>query len=182
MDDKKIINAIRAGDSQSMELLMDKYSRLLWTIAGAILKNSASTEDVEECVSDVFLHLWLHPDKFDSKRGNLKGYLALLTKSKAIDKLRQNKREAAIPLDEDIILKSEDILENLIDKEDKAQLMDTIRALKEPNKEILIRRFFFEQKPSEIARALSLSVRQVENRIYRTKQQLRQIPSLNRGV
>ena len=97
MDDKKIINAIRAGDSQSMELLMDKYSRLLWTIAGAILKNSASTEDVEECVSDVFLHLWLHPDKFDSKRGNLKGYLALLTKSKAIDKLRQNKREATVP-------------------------------------------------------------------------------------
>lgn len=176
MDEKNIIDGIRAGDSRAMELLMDKYSRLLWTIAGAVLKNAVATEDVEECISDVFFHIWLHPDSFDSKRGNLKGYLALLTKSKAIDKLRQSKRLSTVSLDEDIILKSDDVLESLIDKEDKTQLRDSIRSLDEPNREILIRRFFFEQKPSEIARALSLPIRQVENRIYRTKQQLRQIP------
>jgi len=131
MDEKKIIDAIRAGDSLSMELLMDKYSGLLWTIASAVLKGSATAEYVEECVSDVFLHLWLHPEKFDPKRGDLKGYLALLTKSKAIDKLRQNKKETAVSLDEDIFLKSEDVLQNLIDKEDRTKLLYSVRALKD---------------------------------------------------
>lgn len=176
MDDNNLIKAICSRDTQAMELLMDKYSRLLWTIAGAILKNAATVEDIEECVSDVFLYLWLHPENFDSKRGNLKGYLALLTKSKAIDIIRKSARMPTVSLDEDLILKSEDILESLIDKEDKTQLIKSIRALDEPNREILIRRVFLEQKPSEIARALSLPLRQVENRIYRTKQQLKQIP------
>lgn len=175
MDDKYILNLIYAEDSQAMELLMDKYSRLLWTIAGAVLKNAATTEDIEECVSDVFLHIWFHPEEFDSNRGSLKGYLVLLTRSKAIDRLRRSKRVSVVSFDEDILLKTEDVLENLIKKEDKTQILESIEALEEPNREILIRRFFFEQKPSEIARALSLPVRQVENRIYRTKQQLRQI-------
>ena len=176
MDENNIIKAICAGDSHAIEILMDKYSRLLWTIAGAVLKNAATVEDVEECVSDVFLHIWLHPEDYDAKRGNLKGYLALLTKSKAIDRLRKSKRLFTVTLDQGIIPDSEDLLEALIDKEDKTQLIESIRALKEPNREIFVRRFFFEQKPSEIARALSLPIRQVENRIYRTKQQLRQIP------
>ena len=40
-------------------------------------------------------------------------------------------------------------------------------------KDILIRRYFYEQKPKEIARALDLSVKQVDNYLYRSKQKLR---------
>lgn len=176
MDDKTIIDGIFAKDSNVMGSLMDKYSRFLWSIAGAILKNASTEEDVEECVSDAFLHIWLHPEDFDPDRGDLKGYLALLTKSKAIDRLRKSRKTAAISLDDEIVMKSDDILENLIVKEDLSKLIKSINALKEPNREILIRRFFFGQKPSEISRALSIPVRQVENRLYRTKQRLMQIP------
>ncbi len=175
MDEGLIIKAIDSRDGQAMVLLIEEYSRLLWAIAGAILKNSASDEDVEECVSDVFLHLWLHPKDFDSMRGNLKGYLALLTKSKALDRLRKVNRTNTVSLDDDLILESEDILAKMIAKEEETQLIQAVRSLEEPNREIFIRRFFFEQKPSEISKALSLPVRQVENRLYRSKLRLQQL-------
>lgn len=52
--------------------------------------------------------------------------------------------------------------------------MPAVNALGEPDREILVRRYYYEQKPKEIALALNLSVKQVNNRLYQTKQKLRE--------
>lgn len=54
-------------------------------------------------------------------------------------------------------------------------LISAVRALGEPEQEILIRRYYYDQKPKEIAVALDMPVKQVENHLYRTKQKLRAI-------
>ena len=46
-------------------------------------------------------------------------------------------------------------------------------ALTEPDREILLRRYYFGQKPREIAAALGLDKKQVDNRLYQTKRRLR---------
>ena len=46
-------------------------------------------------------------------------------------------------------------------------------ALEEPDREIIIRRYYRDEKPRAIARALDLPVKQVENRLYRAKAKLR---------
>lgn len=46
-------------------------------------------------------------------------------------------------------------------------------ALAEPDREILLRRYYFGQKPREIAAALGLDKKQVDNRLYQTKRRLR---------
>jgi hypothetical protein len=38
--------------SGELEALMDEYNRLLWSIAGGILRGVGTSEDIEECVSD----------------------------------------------------------------------------------------------------------------------------------
>ena len=57
MNDKKIISAIAARDERMLAFVVQKYSRLLWKIAAAILIDAASVQDVEECVADVFIYL-----------------------------------------------------------------------------------------------------------------------------
>ena len=53
------------------------------------------------------------------------------------------------------------------------ELIAAIHALGEPDREIILRRFYYRQKPKEISLALDLPIRQVENRIFRAKQKLR---------
>ena len=50
-----------------------------------VLGDAASAEDV---VQDVFVSLWLHPEKFNPDRGSLPGYVAMMARSRAVDRMR----------------------------------------------------------------------------------------------
>ena len=53
----------------------------------------AAAEDV---VQDVFLALWRDPAKFDAARGSLRTYVAMMARSRALDRVRtRGAREAA---------------------------------------------------------------------------------------
>lgn len=173
MTDEKWIRAITARDEGAMKRLMDKYARLLWSVAGQALGPTGSEEDLEECVADVFVCLWLNPEKFDSQRGTLKSYLCLMARSRALNRLRQLTRQAALPLETLPPLKEPEAAELLETRQRSEALRDAIDTLREPDREILVRRYYYDQKPKEIAAALDLPVKQIENRLYRTKRFLR---------
>ncbi|OAB38231.1 hypothetical protein PMSD_07660 [Paenibacillus macquariensis subsp. defensor] len=174
MDDNQIRIAIETKDTKSIELVMEMYSKLLWTVAGSILKN-ASPEEVEECVADVFFSLWQNPLAFDAERGSLKTYLAIIAKNKAIDRFRKLQKTYIVPFEDNMNLKSADILSGVVNREMDEELLNAIQTFSEPDREIMIRRIYYEQKPAEISKALSLQLRQVQNKIYRSKQLLKRL-------
>ena len=63
--------------------------------------------------------------------------------------------------------------------ETRRELLAAVNALGEPGREILVRRYYYGQKPREIALALGLTVKQVDNSLYRAKRQLREALSAN---
>lgn len=156
-----------------MACAMDKYARLLWSVAGTVLKNVASTEDIEECVADVFVYLWENPEKFDPRRGRLKVWLTVVARSQAVDRYRRLTRERALPLDDTVLSRQLDLTEGLLAAEARRALVAAVNALDEPDREIILRRYYYDQRPRDIACALDLPVKQVENRLYRAKQKLR---------
>ena len=62
--------------------MIRKYSKLLWSVSGAVLSHIGSAQDVEECVADAFIYLWEHPDKYNPERGKLKTWLSIIAHSK----------------------------------------------------------------------------------------------------
>lgn len=54
-------------------------------LAWRVLRDAAAAEDV---VQDVFLELWTSPSSFDARRGNLRAYLRMIVKSRALDRWR----------------------------------------------------------------------------------------------
>ncbi|MCM1539907.1 MAG: sigma-70 family RNA polymerase sigma factor [Blautia sp.] len=174
MNDKKIISAIAARDERMLAFVVQKYSRLLWKVAAPILINAASAQDVEECVADVFIHLWQHPDKYDPDRAKLSLWLSVIARSKAVDRYRQIMRKREVPMEE-IMAESLGYDPALTVEEEKEELLSCIAGLDEREKDLIMRRYYYEQKPAEIAAALNMPRKQVENRLYYVRQKLRKI-------
>jgi RNA polymerase sigma-70 factor (ECF subfamily) len=144
-------------------------------IAGGILKDVGSEEDMEECVAGVYLALWKNPASFDPEKGSLKSYLALLTRSRALDRCRKLARFASEPLEDGLRAPGADLEDGLIERELFGALGGAVRALGEPDREIVIRRWFFGEKPATIAARCALPVREVNGRLYQSKLKLRRL-------
>lgn len=177
MDETVLIRKIKQRDEEAFSYVIEAYSKLLWVIAGAVLSKNFGylVQDVEECVSDVFIELWRHPEKFDARRGSLKTYLAVMARSKAINIHRKRNKENIVRLEE--YREAETVPDRAStdgwpEQENYLLLYEAVRQLPEPTREILIRRYFYEEKPKDIALKLSLPKKEVENRLYRGKKML----------
>ena len=174
LNDKKIISAIINRDEQMLAFVVQKYSKLLWKIAASILINAASIQDVEECIADVFIYLWQYPEKYDPDKAKLSSWLSVIARTKAIDRYRQNIRKRELPMEE-IVAESLAHAENTVIDAEKERLLSCIDELDEKEKELIIRRYYYEQKPAEIAVVLGIPKKQVENRLYYAKQKLKKM-------
>ena len=174
LNDKKIISAIINRDEQMLAFAVQKYSKLLWKIAASILINAASIQDVEECIADVFIYLWQYPEKYDPDKAKLSSWLSVIARTKAIDRYRQNIRKRELPMEE-IVAESLAHAEIVVFDAEKERLLSCIDELDEKEKELIIRRYYYEQKPAEIAVVLGIPKKQVENRLYYAKQKLKKM-------
>src|SRR5262249_44871853 len=77
----------------------------------------------EDVLQEVFMYLWRNPDVFDSSRGNLAPWLAVITRNRAIDMLRKRRPETDI---EDVVVSVE---RDLAGETDRSRIMEKVRGL-----------------------------------------------------
>ncbi len=173
MDDEKIAKELKNHNEDVIGYVIRKYSKLLWSVANGVLGDLGTSQDIEECVADAFIYLWENPDKYDPNRGKLKTWLSIVARTQAHNRCRAFARQSTMPLENAVLINQMDIEDEAVSEETLCALTAAVKALKEPDREILIRRYYYEQKPHEIALVLSMSVKQVENRLFYTKAKLR---------
>ena len=83
--DAELARAARRGDGTALATLYDRYASLVYTLALKLLNDPRDAEDLAQ---EVFLTLWRR-NHYDPTRGSLSSYLTTLTRSRAIDRLRQ---------------------------------------------------------------------------------------------
>lgn len=159
---------------RELEKIINKYSKLLWSVSSKILTGIGNEQDVEECIADVFIDLWKEPDKFDPTKGSLKSWLCLKCKSKSLDRFRKLTSHITDELDEGILTDLMEPGKEITRRENMKSIRSAVLSLDEPAREIMIRRFFMEQKPAQISEAMDIQIRKVENTIYRTKEKLKE--------
>lgn len=83
--DLEIFGAIRAQQVEALEVLYDRYGKLVYSTAVRILR---SAEEAEEVTQEIFLRLWQRSEIYQPKRGSLSGFLITLARSRSLDRLR----------------------------------------------------------------------------------------------
>jgi RNA polymerase sigma-70 factor, ECF subfamily len=91
--DFALLSAIRSGDEEAIAELYDRYSGVVYSVALRVLGDTGAAEDI---LQEVFMQLWRNPGLFDSSRGNLAPWLAVIARNRAIDTLRKRRPESDI--------------------------------------------------------------------------------------
>ena len=120
------------------------------------------------------------PEKYNSDKGRLSAWLSMVARSKAIDRYRQIVRKRELPIEE-IVAESPVYAEIATADAENERLLSCIGELDENEKELIIRRYYYEQKPAEIAVVLDIPKKQVENKLYYVRQKLKKMMENQEG-
>lgn len=174
MDDPQIIQLYFDRDEHAIEETSRKYGALCFRIAGNIL---LSREDVEECVNDVYLHLWnaippLCP-------GSLPAYICRVARNLALkrfESIHAEKRspDMTVPLSEiEAFLPDEQALSHAEREELRSLLRIFLSGEPVEARNMFIRRYWFFDSVHEIAELYSVSESKIKSMLFRTRKRLR---------
>ncbi|MEM8675172.1 MAG: sigma-70 family RNA polymerase sigma factor [Cyanobacteria bacterium P01_G01_bin.67] len=92
-EDTALMQRIAQQDQVALSLLYDRYARVMYSLAYKMLGNA---EEAEEVVLDMFSQVWRTAERYDSQRGRTDSWLFLLTRSRALDRIRRRQRKANV--------------------------------------------------------------------------------------
>ena len=165
--DKDLLLLLQNNPERGLDKLINIYSGLIYTIVYSKLANS-STQDIEECVSDIIFELYKNRNYIDLQKGSIKAYISVIAKRKAIDNFRKRDSKVQnISIDDE---KQSDLPANtnieaeIINTEARNIIIQEINALGKPDSEIFIRKYYLGQSTKSIAKSLHLSENTVDKR------------------
>lgn len=175
MTDQEMITLLEKQPSEGLRVIMKAYGALVRYIVTRIL-GEKQKQDIEECMSDVFCELWRQLDKFDPSKESLKNYIVGIARYKALNNYRKLAKdlERNISIEEDEVYVENDLEKSILTKLDAATLQGVIDELEEPDRQIIIKRYFWFEKVCDIAKQFGLETKQVENKLYRGKLKIKQ--------
>ena len=175
MNDREIISLFFQRSEEAITELSRKYGDLCFQIASNILNDP---QDAEECVNDAWLGAWnsIPPRSPDP----LRAYLCRIVRNLALKKHRANsaqKRDSRFEislseLEECIPDRSFD--QQLSANELTAQLNAFLSALRQNDRVMFVRRYWFAEPLSEIAAAFGITEHHASVRLSRIRKKLHQ--------
>lgn len=158
--DARLILSVRSGDQQAMGELFDRYSSLVYSVALRVLGDTGAAEDI---LQEVFMQLWRKPAVFDSARGSLAAWLAVIARNRAIDAIRKRKPETDI---EDVIVSVEPDFAGEAERNRAAEhIRRKLSEMPEPQRSALEMAFFEGLTHSEIATKTGTPLGTIKTRI-----------------
>ncbi|MBQ8959681.1 MAG: sigma-70 family RNA polymerase sigma factor [Ruminococcus sp.] len=167
---------IRTSPEKAHRALFDEYFGYAYTIVHNRLRDAASPEDIEECVSDVFADVFLKYEGGDFS-GDMKGYIGTLAKRRAVDRYRQIKRRAvSVSLDDETagrLRADTDIAADSEKRELSRLLLEKVLSLGEPDSTMIMQKFYFNKNSRQIGTMIGMKASAVRMRCSRAEKKLK---------
>lgn len=175
MNEEELLELLKEDASSGMEVAIDRYGKAVKVICSSIL-SGYSAEDIEEAVSDTFVGLWKAVDKIYVKNGTgLKEYLYGIARKTALNRRRtlagRQKTQDIDQMPETAA--AENIEEQVVWRSVCDILIDLIRSMDSPDREIFACRYLKQYPVRQIAGQTGMTEKAVENRLFRGRAKLR---------
>lgn len=117
--DLALVARIASGDEGAMAQVYDRFASIVYAVALRVLGDTEAAEDI---LQEIFLQLWRNPAAYDSSRGSLGAWLAVIARNRAVDSLR--KRRPEIDIDDVVV----SVQTDFADSAEKGRFLNRIRG------------------------------------------------------
>ena len=169
-DEARLLLRLRNRERNSIDEAIEVYTPYLSTVIYNTVGTGLSKEDIEETVSDVFVMLWKNAEYIDLEKGTIRSYIAAAARNFALKRL--NKKKNCICLDDIEIPDTASAENSLADA-----VWDAVMSLGEPDNEIFVRYYKFDEKLRDISKATGINISTVKTKLSRGKRKLKRILS-----
>jgi RNA polymerase sigma-70 factor, ECF subfamily len=170
-----LVRRAQRGDRAAFTELFRRHrgdvSRLVFRMLGP-------TADAEDVVQEVFLQAWRQADRYEPERSTPRGWLLMLARSRALDRLRrrdsQRRREEEAAAEEDALAVRPVGTERLEAFEQRSRVHHALGVLSPEQRRCIELAFFEGLTHTQIAERLSAPLGTVKSRILLGMNKLRQ--------
>lgn len=161
MEDKRLILRFKAGSTEALCRIYEKYEGVMLAVAAGLLNDVNAAQDA---VHDVFVALAQSPERL-RLAGSLRSYLTTCVVNLARDRLRAGQRQAANPQEAEPQADEQTMpLSRAIRHEELKQLAEALATLPYEQREVLVLHLKGDLTFREIAKVQGASINTVQSR------------------
>jgi RNA polymerase sigma-70 factor (ECF subfamily) len=176
--DLALVRRIAAGDQEAFSPLYDRLVKALFSMACQILGDSAEAEDT---LQEVCVQIWRRASTYDPERSTVFTWAVMITRAKAIDRLRARGRRARLATTaaeegddtEALFSRTPDASHVSAIKDDAARVRSALQLLPGDHRRVIEMAFFGEMTHAEIAQQMGAPLGTIKARIRRGLLRLR---------
>lgn len=167
--------ASKQGSTAALGELYDRHAGLVYGVALKVLGNAQEAEDLTQ---DIFVKL-AYRSTYDPQRGSLRTFLAILTRSRALDRVRSRQRESQQviydPPPETADTGAMPPLDATLQHEQSQVVQAALSELSEHEQQLLRMAYYDGLTQATISDSLGVPLGTVKSRVRRGLLKLRQV-------
>jgi RNA polymerase sigma-70 factor, ECF subfamily len=173
--DEEVMARLQSNDANALEILFDRYARLVLSIARGVVRDNGEAEDV---VQEAFFHLYKKSLLFDGCKGSVKNWILQIGLHRALDrKAHLSRRGFYVGTDigslADTLLGETDLEREIGAKLNRVQLEKAFEELPDVQR-LTLELFYFEGLSlREISERLNEPLGNTRHHFYRGLERLR---------
>ncbi|GKX68883.1 RNA polymerase sigma factor [Clostridium sp. TW13] len=167
-DDKELVRQVLNGNTDSFNIIVNKYEITILKIVYNMIRNKEAAEDItQEVFITAYNKLYMYIDKY-----KLSNWLIQIAKNKTIDYIRKYKKVYEANIDDfyDMASKEEGPDSIAEFNETRTVIGNFINTLDETEKDILILRYSGERSFGDISQILNLNESMVKRKYYNLRE------------
>lgn len=178
-DDTDLLARIVQSDAGALDLLYERYSRVVYSLALRMLRSAELAEDI---VQETFWRIWRRSATFEGRRGSVASWILGIAHNLSVDELRRQRARPSLvrdtpgePILSAIVDASADVDDLALLNERRRQILKALEQIPADQRLAIELAYFGGLSQSEIAERLQSPIGTIKTRIRNGLRRLREV-------